>query len=327
MSNLFSGKQVGQSATQVSKLTPEQEQLIGLLAGQAAPAVRGVTGATIPGQEFAPLGASPLQQQAFDFAGGAGFGAFQQSLQPFAGGQFNQQVGGPLAAFANRNFQQNTIPSITGQAGAAGVARSSGLTDALTQAGVDLNLGLSAQLAPFAFGAQQSGLQRGFNAPQGIGGFAQLGAQQGAIPEAQRLFGLQQFQAGAPEADPRLGFLGPAFTSAFDTAVQQGSFQPSIFSQAAGPLATLAASDERVKENVRPIENALDKIKQLDGKTYNYIGNSEDNRNGGIMAQDLEKILPDAVSEIDGIKYVRYDAVVGLLINAVNELHEKIRSN
>ena len=45
------------------------------------------------------------------------------------------------------------------------------------------------------------------------------------------------------------------------------------------------------------------------------------------MAQDLEEVLPDAVSEINGVKFVRYDAVVGLLVNAINELSQKIRSN
>ncbi|KKN53624.1 hypothetical protein LCGC14_0600550 [marine sediment metagenome] len=83
-------------------------------------------------------------------------------------------------------------------------------------------------------------------------------------------------------------------------------------------------SDNRIKENVKPIDNALDKVKQLSGSTYNYKFNEPGNRNGGIMAQDLEKVLPDAVSEIDGIKYVRYDAVIGLLVNAVNELARKV---
>ena len=45
------------------------------------------------------------------------------------------------------------------------------------------------------------------------------------------------------------------------------------------------------------------------------------------MAQDLEKVMPDAVSEVNGIKMVRYDAVVALLISAVNELQEIVRSN
>ncbi len=264
----------------------------------------------------------------FGLAGGQGLDAFQQSIQPFSGQQFAQQVGGPLSAFAQNQFQQETIPAIAGAVGAGGGARSSGFQDILAREGRNLQLGLNAQLAPLAFGAQQGALGRQFQGAQGLAGFAGLGAQQRGIGEEQRQFGLQQFLAGAPEADPRLGFIGPAFTSSFDTAVQQGFFQPGLGSQllAAGGAAlsgTNFNSDRRIKENVKPIDDALEKVKQLEGKTYNYKFNDVDNRNGGIMAQDLEKVLPDAVSEINGIKFVRYDAVIALLIDAINELARK----
>ena len=81
-------------------------------------------------------------------------------------------------------------------------------------------------------------------------------------------------------------------------------------------------SDERLKENIKPIENALDKVKQLDGKTYNFICKSEPD--AGVIAQDLEKILPEAVIEQNGIKYVKYEAVIALLVNAVKELARKV---
>lgn len=328
----FSGSTRGQSVQQVEKLTPEQQQLVALLTQQAGPAIRAVGGATIPGQQFAPSGPSGLQQQTFGAAGGQGLDAFLQSIQPFGGQQFAQQVGGPLSAFAQNQFQQETIPAIAGAVGAGGGARSSGFQDILAREGRNLQLGLNAQLAPLAFGAQQSALGRQFQGAQGLAGFAGLGAQQRRIGEEQRQFGLQQFMAGAPEADPRLGFIGPAFTSSFDTAVQQGFFEPGIGSQLAGPLASLggsaliagALSDERIKENIEPIDDALEKVKQLKGMTYNYKFNEPDNRNGGIMAQELEKVLPDAVSEINGIKYVRYDAVIALLVNAMNELARKV---
>ncbi len=80
-------------------------------------------------------------------------------------------------------------------------------------------------------------------------------------------------------------------------------------------------SDRRVKKDIKPITGALDKVKKLDGYSYTYTGRTD--RNGGVMAQDIEKVLPDAVSEIDGVKYVRYDAVVGLLVEAVKELAER----
>ena len=106
------------------------------------------------------------------------------------------------------------------------------------------------------------------------------------------------------------------------TGVSGGTSTTGQILQGASAFAML--SDARTKENISTIDRPLEKLAQLKGYTYNYIGNAEENRNGGIMAQDLESILPDAVSEFKGVKYVRYDAVLGLLVNAVNELNNKI---
>ena len=232
MSNPFKGSVQGQSVQQVPKLTPEQEQLVALLAKQATPAVEAVTGATVPGQEFAPGGPSQLQQQAF------GLGAQLPGLPAFqADFPSVQQQFQPIADFARQGFREETIPAIAGAVGFGGGARSSGFQDILAKQGRNLELGLSAQLAGF----QQGALGRQTQLPQVAGQLAGLGGLQGSFPEAQRLFGLQQFQAGTPAADPRLGFLGPAFTSSFDTAVQQGFFEPSLISQLAGPAATAFA--------------------------------------------------------------------------------------
>ena len=92
-------------------------------------------------------------------------------------------------------------------------------------------------------------------------------------------------------------------------------------------MAALFMSDLTMKENIEPMTNALAKVDRLNGYTFNYKSNDPATRNGGIMAQDLETVLPDAVSEIGGIKYVRYDAVVGLLIEAVKELNRRIQEN
>jgi len=89
-------------------------------------------------------------------------------------------------------------------------------------------------------------------------------------------------------------------------------------------LPLLGMSDRRVKKNIRPISGALDKLSRIKGYSFNYIGSKDSNRNGGVMAQDLEKVLPDAVSEINGVKFVRYDAVTGLLVEAVKELRDQI---
>jgi hypothetical protein len=80
----------------------------------------------------------------------------------------------------------------------------------------------------------------------------------------------------------------------------------------------------RIKENIIPIDNACEKVEKLTGATYNYIIKPNE-RDGGIMAQDLERVLPDGVTEVNGTKMVKLDAVMGLLVNAVKELTGRIR--
>lgn len=137
----------------------------------------------------------------------------------------------PVADFARAGFQQETIPAIAGAAGFGGTARSSGFQDILARQARNLELGLSAQLGQQQFGAFNQAQQFQQQLP---GQLAQLGGLQQSFPEAQRQFGLQQFLAGTPEQDPRLGFLGPAFTSSFDTAVQQGFASPGLGTQLLG---------------------------------------------------------------------------------------------
>ena len=91
---------------------------------------------------------------------------------------------------------------------------------------------------------------------------------------------------------------------------------------------TTTPSDERLKENVRVIENPLEKLDQLRGVTFDWI-DREDKRSGGIIAQELEKVMPELVREIDSLKNedsfkaVDYNGLIGLLIEAVKELSDK----
>ena len=90
-------------------------------------------------------------------------------------------------------------------------------------------------------------------------------------------------------------------------------------------------SDERLKHDIEPITDALSKVGQLNGCTFTY--NNEDKRSAGLIAQDVEKVLPSAVSETelplqhdDGIAYktVQYDQTIGLLVEAIKELTAKV---
>lgn len=83
------------------------------------------------------------------------------------------------------------------------------------------------------------------------------------------------------------------------------------------------SSDIRLKSNLEKIDSALDKVSKLVAYTYNKQG--VDGRQAGVIAQDVEKVLPEAVRGNDeGYKTVDYSALTALLINAINELRGEI---
>ena len=87
------------------------------------------------------------------------------------------------------------------------------------------------------------------------------------------------------------------------------------------------SSDIRKKENIVKIDNALEKVSQIGGYTYNFKG--DDRKITGVIAQELEKVLPEAVYEIDDEEFVkskavRYGNIVGLLIEAIKELKAEV---
>jgi len=84
-----------------------------------------------------------------------------------------------------------------------------------------------------------------------------------------------------------------------------------------------AYSDERVKENISTVDNALNKTNQLRGVFYNRIGETE--RKIGVIAQEIEQILPEVVqTDSQGMKSVAYGNITGLLIEAIKELSAEI---
>ena len=96
-----------------------------------------------------------------------------------------------------------------------------------------------------------------------------------------------------------------------------------------GPVITewyfAAASDARLKENVHTINNALHKTNSLRGVYFNKIGS--DRREVGVIAQEVEKVLPEVVNEgSDGNKNVCYANICGLLIEAVKDLSRENNS-
>ena len=90
-------------------------------------------------------------------------------------------------------------------------------------------------------------------------------------------------------------------------------------------------SDQRLKHDIEKIDSALDKVSQLSGYTFSY--NKDGRRSAGVLAQEVEKVLPSAVESKSLVfhgekdveyKTVQYDQLHGLLIEAIKELKEQL---
>ena len=84
-----------------------------------------------------------------------------------------------------------------------------------------------------------------------------------------------------------------------------------------------SASDRKLKENIKRIDNAIDKVVSLSGYTFNYIGREE--KMSGVLADEVESVLPEVVYEFDGeYKAVRYGNMMGLIIEAIKDLKSDV---
>ena len=90
-------------------------------------------------------------------------------------------------------------------------------------------------------------------------------------------------------------------------------------------------SDERLKENIQVVDGALEKLSQISGYTFNYKNNGK--ASAGLIAQEVEKVLPSAVNEEevplhkdDGQEYklLEYNQIIALLVESVKELKAEI---
>ncbi len=133
-------------------------------------------------------------------------------------------------------------------------------------------------------------------------------------------------------ADPTLTLSGDASGSATFTNLGNATLTVDVSSITGnlGVSGTVTAadfnttSDISLKQNINVIDSALSKISQLNGYTFNWKNN--DKEAVGIMAQEVEKVLPQIVATgEDGYKKVSYDSLIPLLIEAVKELSAKVK--
>lgn len=192
------------------------------------------------------------------------------------------------------------------------------LTMNTTTGNVGIGLNGAAAQVPLQFsnalGITKISLYRGTYGDVGIG----------AYPGELRL------QNDIPNGKVSLGVIETtgAFTE-LAKAERNGAYAFSIF----GSLwvnGTTYASDERFKQNITDIRSPLEKLLRLRGVEYEMKTDSFSKNNFlpgrqiGLLAQDVEKIIPEAVNEMNGYKGVDYAKLIPLLIEAIKEQQKQI---
>jgi len=96
---------------------------------------------------------------------------------------------------------------------------------------------------------------------------------------------------------------------------------------AVGDVVAYASSDKRLKDNIIPISNPTEKLKQIGGYTFDWNNNQTtyEGHDIGVIAQEIEKVLPEVVTTRDnGYKAVKYEKIVALLIESNKELLKRV---
>jgi len=96
-----------------------------------------------------------------------------------------------------------------------------------------------------------------------------------------------------------------------------------------GDITAFYTSDSRLKIGIQPIDNALEKVNSLNGVTFNWnelaLGKDTTTREAGVLAQEVNAVLPEAVVLRDNGYYaVNYDKIIPLLIEAIKELKSEV---
>ena len=84
------------------------------------------------------------------------------------------------------------------------------------------------------------------------------------------------------------------------------------------------SSDRRLKENIQTLQNSLDKILALQGVSYKRNDIHDSKKYIGLIAQDVQAVLPEIVNEQNDLLSVEYTSIIPVIIESIKELYELI---
>jgi hypothetical protein len=188
-----------------------------------------------------------------------------------------------------------------------------GLAGAPPIAGVDIWPSMDPDV-PFSL--QTFGINNHFAFTNQIGLYNGIGLQ--SITGLTSLLGFKSGVGGQANAEPKQDNACVAMDFASPNGNLWGSWKLNGL-----PIAT--TSDGRLKINIAPLQNSLDKILQLQGVEYDRT--DYEKHEIGMVAQEVEKVIPDLVKEdSEGTKILEYQNLTAVLVEAIKEQQEQINT-
>ena len=106
--------------------------------------------------------------------------------------------------------------------------------------------------------------------------------------------------------------------------------------RATNDITAYYSSDKRLKNNIKNIENPLDKLHKINGYSFDWISTKDSNNKDahtneghdiGVIAQEIEEVLPEiCITRNNGYKAIRYEKITPLLIEGIKEQQKQIQS-
>jgi len=96
--------------------------------------------------------------------------------------------------------------------------------------------------------------------------------------------------------------------------------------EASGDIIAYSTSDRKFKDNIEPIQDSLYKVSQIGGYTFDWNDKQQTytGKDVGVIAQEIQEVLPEVVTERENGLAVKYEKIVPLLIESIKELKQEI---
>ena len=150
------------------------------------------------------------------------------------------------------------------------------------------------------------------------------------------LIGFKSQVGGQVHAEPSSNAAAVQMAFSSPQLIQTTPLNATTLFQSGTAVCVAPCSDENAKKNVEPLQNSLNKVLELNGVSFDWredvvpIKAEKESRQIGLIAQEVEKIVPEVVTDeiVEGqtLKSIRYENLVAILIEGMKEQQEQINS-